>query len=185
MRKLSILALILMFTGFAAAQVPTSGNVFVGYSYQNADASGLDLSGLSRLNMQGWEASLEGKVFPHIGIVADFSGHYGSEGFTELTPNGAVAVNVTAHEEDVLFGPRVSFSIGKLRPFAEIEGGIGHTNTNAFGSDTSWAWAIGGGVDYRIVRPVALRLEGDYVSTGFFSQTQENFRISTGIVFRF
>jgi hypothetical protein len=44
---------------------------------------------------------------------------------------------------------------------------------------------LGGGVDYRIFRPIALRFEGDYLQTRFYSTTQNNLRLSTGIVFRF
>ena len=62
--------------GLAGAQVP-SGNVFLGYSFENATSSALDLD-LSRPNLLGWEASFEGKVLPWVGIVADVSGHYGS-----------------------------------------------------------------------------------------------------------
>ena len=58
----------------AHAQVPTSGNVFFGYSYLRAES----LSG-SNANLNGWDASVEGKVLPFLGIVGDFSGHYGSE----------------------------------------------------------------------------------------------------------
>ena len=76
-----------LFASLAAAQIPTSGNIFVGYSYENTNWKGLD-SGLGRPNLNGWEASLEGKVFPHLGIVTDFSGHYGSQSFSVPTPNG-------------------------------------------------------------------------------------------------
>src|SRR5579864_3007304 len=92
-------ALIFISTAIAGAQVPTSGNVFFGYSYENAGSSALDLAS-GRHNFQGWEASLEGKVFPALGIVADFSGHYGSENVTFDTPNGAVSANVTGHETE-------------------------------------------------------------------------------------
>jgi hypothetical protein len=188
MRKLFPIALLFLsfssFAGLAAAQIPTAGNVFVGYSFQNTSASALNLIS-GRANLQGWEASLEGKLVPFLGIVADFSGHYGSEGFNELTPNGPLSVSVSAHEEEVLFGPRVSISVGKFRPFAEGEVGIGHVNTNGFGSDTSFATALGGGLDYRIIRPIAWRVQGDYVYTRFFSTSQSDFRLSTGIVFRF
>ena len=52
-------------------------------------------------------------------------------------------------------------------------------------SSTSFATAFGGGLDYRIVRPVALRSQADYVWTHFFGAHQDNARVSTGIVFRF
>jgi opacity protein-like surface antigen len=186
MRKAIVIVFLLFsLAGLAAAQIPTAGNVFVGYSYQSADSSALNISGGDRVNMNGWRASLEGKLFPLLGIVTDFSGHYGSQTATALTPIGSVTGNVTGHEFDVMFGPRVGVSVGKFRPFGEFEIGVGHMNTNVAGSDTSFATALGGGLDYKIVRIAALRLEGDYVTTRFFGTTQNNFRLSTGLVLRF
>jgi hypothetical protein len=180
MRKIFLIPFALIaFAGLAAAQVPTSGNVFFGYSYYNTDISPID-----RANTNGWEGSLEGKIFPHIGIVADFSGHYGSENFP-FSCAGACSGNVNITEENVLFGPRVSASFGRFRPFAEATFGLGHVNANAAGTDTSFATALGGGIDYRIIRPVAWRFEGDYVSTRFFGATQNNVRLSTGIALHF
>jgi len=181
MRKVAIVVCSLfLFVSAASSQVP-SGNVFFGYSYYNAD-----LSSLGRSNLNGWNGSLEGKALPWVGIVADFSGHYGSERvpiFCQGQPCASVSVNI--HEYDFLFGPRVSVSVGKIRPFAEAMFGGGHISTNGAGSDTSFVTALGGGVDYHLIPLVALRLEGDYVQTRFFSTTQNNVRMSTGIVLRF
>lgn len=66
--------MVVLFTGLAVARIPTSGNIFVGYSFENSSSSTLNLN-LTRPHLQGREASLEGKVLPVIGIVADFSGH--------------------------------------------------------------------------------------------------------------
>jgi len=193
MRKLFLIAFLFLsfssLAGLAAAQIPTAGNVFVGYSFQNTSSSALNLIS-GRANLQGWEATLEGKVFPFMGIVADFSGHYGSSSFQVFPPGppggGPFTTTVTGHEEEVMFGPRFSVPVGKFRPFAELEFGVGHINTNnGFGSDTSFATALGGGLDYRIFRPLAWRFQGDYVSTRFFGATQNDIRCSTGIVFRF
>ncbi len=174
----------LAFSAAASAQVPTSGNIFFGYSYYNTDLSSTD-----RANTNGWEASLEGKVLPFLGLVADFDGHYGSQNFPgavcglSCTP---IALNANVTEENFIFGPRVSFPAGKFRPFAEALFGAAHVNVNnGIGSDTSFATAIGGGLDYKIIKPVAWRFQGDYVQTRFFGTTQNNVRISTGIVFRF
>jgi opacity protein-like surface antigen len=143
---------------------------------------------LSRPNLQGWDAPLEGKISPWFGLVTDYSNHYGSQSFVELTPNGPIPAKVTGHELEVVFGPRVSVSVGKFTPFAEAMVGVGHISTGGTfpgPANTSIATALGGGIDYRLIRPVALRLEGDYVQTRFFSATQNNLRLSTGIVFRF
>jgi hypothetical protein len=183
MRRIVIIALVLIASPIlAAAQVPTSGNIFFGYSYYNTDLSTID-----RANTNGWEGSLEGRVFPFLGIVADFNGNYGSQNFSFpcAGPSGGCPGNANVTEYNVLFGPRVSVSVGKFRPFAEAMFGIGHVNATTAGTDTSWATALGGGIDYRLFRPIAWRFQGDYVQTRFFGNTQNNVRLSTGIVLRF
>jgi hypothetical protein len=175
---------LLVLASLASAQIPTSGNVFVGYSYFNAG-----LPTPSRISLNGWEASLEGKVLPWVGIVADFSGHYGSPGFACAPPppqgiNGC-ELNGSLNERNVLFGPRLSISLGKIRPFGEALFGIGHIGTTSVGSDNSLATAVGGGLDYRVIKLIAVRVQGDYIQTRFFGATQNNVRISTGVVLRF
>jgi opacity protein-like surface antigen len=188
MRNVMVVAFtLILFAGLASAQVPTSGNIFVGYSFYSASPSTLDLADVGRPNMNGWDASLEGKILPWVGIVADLSGHYGQQNFTELTPDGPLAGTVTGHENDVTFGPRLSFPIGKFRPFGEAMFGVGHVSTGQgiSTSDTSLVTTVGGGLDYKLIRILAVRAEADYVQTRFFGTTQDNFRLSTGIVFRF
>src|SRR5271165_5773899 len=89
------------FATLAAAQVPTSGNVFFGYSYYSTNLSSID-----RANTNGWEATFEGKVLPFIGIVGDFSAHYGSENFAGVCNGLTCSPNVNISEHDYLFGPR-------------------------------------------------------------------------------
>jgi hypothetical protein len=184
MQKIAfILSSLLLFCLRGAAQVP-NGNVFFGYSFFNTDLSSVD-----RANANGWEASIEGKIIPFLGFVADFDQHYGSQNFPGSCPGPLLClitpVNDSFTETNFLFGPRVSVPVGKFRPFAEALFGGAHVNVNSVGSDTSFATAIGGGLDYKIIRPIAWRVEGDYVRTSFFGATQNNVRISTGIVLRF
>lgn len=188
MRKIGFMAVaILLCAGLAGAQVPTSGNIYLGYSFENTDWSGLNTL-LSRPNLHGWEGSLEGKLFPHIGIVTDFSQHFGSESFNAVPPEGPPTINVTGHGWEILFGPRLSIPVGNITPFAEAMFGVGHISNGGAvpsTSNTSFATALGGGLDFKIVRPLALRFEGDYLQTRFYSQTQNAVRLSTGLVFRF
>jgi opacity protein-like surface antigen len=187
MLKAALIAITLfLFTGLASAQVP-SGNVFFGYSYENTDWSGFS-TGLNRPNLRGWEASFEGKLLPWIGVVGDVAGHYGSQNFVEPTPNGPITVSVTGHEQEYLFGPRLSIPVAKWTPFGEVMVGFAHIHTGGTlpgPSNTSFATAVGGGIDYRVFRPVALRAEGDYLRTSFFDTSQNNLRLSLGIVLRF
>jgi hypothetical protein len=176
-----------VFATLAAAQVPHA-NVFFGYSYYNTDLSSID-----RANANGWEASVEGKVIPFLGFVADVDTHYGSQNFPVVCaqPLSGSAVpcgpfNDSFTEHNFLFGPRLSVSVAKFRPFAEALFGGAHVSlNNNGGSDTSFATALGGGLDYKIIPLIAWRFQGDYVQTRFFDTTQNNVRISTGLVLRF
>ena len=181
MRKLAAVALILFLADLASAQIPTSGNLFFGYSYYNTNLTS------SRSSLNGWEGSVEGKVLPFIGIVGDFSGHYGSENLTVCTVPilDCERFNTDVSQHNFLFGPRVSVSAGKLRPFAEVMIGAAHANAQTVGSDTSFATAVGGGLDYKLVKLVAWRFQGDYVHSHLFNAAQDSVRLSTGIVLRF
>src|SRR5215467_13623941 len=114
------------------AQVP-SGNVFLGYSYLN-----LDTNSANRSAFNGWEGSIEGKVFPFLGVVADFSAHYGKGPNEAVCPVVVIGGNcrpvVTSRAFNALFGPRVSVSIKGIRPFAHVLVGISQTDP---GGDTT------------------------------------------------
>lgn len=192
MRKITLSVLLCLLSSLSFAQIP-SGNVFFGYSYLNSD-----LGSGSRLNLNGWEGSVEGKVFPFIGLVADVSGHYGSPNFATsglctttpgALPGGCIATTSgSLSEYNFLFGPRVSFSVRKFRPFAHVLVGAGHVSESATGfsnSNTSFADALGGGLDYHLAPLIGWRFQVDALQTRFFSGTQNNVRISTGIVVHF
>src|ERR1700747_176358 len=74
-RKLAGIALVVFISaGTAFTQIPTSGNIFIGYSYSRSEVA----PGANTVNLNGWEGSLEGKLLPWIGIVVDFGAGYGS-----------------------------------------------------------------------------------------------------------
>jgi len=195
MRKIGfVVPVLFLFPGLANAQLPTKGNIFVGYSYENVSSSTFDFANTTRANLNGWEVSVEGKVFPLISLVGDVAGHYGTQGYQFDLGGVLTPVNVDAHEITGMFGPRISTHVGKFRPFAQALFGVANvtaTQTASVASsfvqpsDTSFAWALGGGVDYKLLRAFAWRFQGDYVETRFFQNTQNNIRLSTGLVLRF
>ena len=168
------------------AQLP-GVNAFVGYSYMSADLAP------TRTNLNGWNGSVEGKVLPFIGLVADLSGYYGSPTFPAVVcPTGLLLtcspLTANVREYNFLFGPRFSFSIRKFRPFAHGLLGAGHISESFVGfspSDTKFAYAVGGGIDYHLIPRISWRVQADDLRTRFFGNTQNNFRLSTGIVVHF
>jgi hypothetical protein len=189
--------LLFCLTTIAGAQIPTGGNIFFGYSYSQGEAftgstvpTVLAPSGSAGMN--GWEGSLEGKFLPWIGLVADLDWHYGGRTFTQtcsvVPPCASKTFRLNASRHTVLFGPRASVSIGKYTPFAEFLLGVAHQTDSGGGisnSDTTFSRAIGGGLDYKLIKGIAWRVQGDSIHTSFFGQSQDDLRLSTGIVFRF
>jgi hypothetical protein len=179
-RKISSVVIVLFLAAAAAmAQVPYSGYAYFGYSLNSGD-TGASVDG----TLNGWEGSLEGRVLPHIFMVADVSQQFGSLYIPSL---GADADERTT---TFLFGPRVSARVGPIRPYVHFLLGAGHLHEiNHFlaaeNSEVAFADAIGGGVDYSIAPRVNWRVQLDSLTTNFHDNWQHNTRFTTGLSFRF
>lgn len=162
---------VLIFAPAAAQEVPQA-EVFGGYAYAGEGT-------------HGWNASVAGNVNSWLGLVGDFTGQY------SRLAEPDVSERIRTHS--FLFGPQLSARGRRVTPFARALFGASHVRTRAteFGqnfafSDTSFATALGGGLDVRLSRRVALRaVQLDYVRTRFFGETQNKGRLSFGLVFRF
>jgi opacity protein-like surface antigen len=159
-------------------------DVFAGYSYLRANPSTVSKDSFS---LNGGTASVAYNFNRWLSGVADFGGYH--------TTN-ALARGLDSTLSTYLFGPRVSYHrFGRVTPFGEVLFGVAHTDATMFrtaGSQNAFAMTVGGGVDYRLSSRFSIRpLKVDYLLTRFneFSnlntQTQNNLRVSTGIVFRF
>ena len=161
------------------------GEMYTGYSFVRIEGS----------NLHGWNLSPVGNVNQHLGIVADFAGHYNSESATVGAAESSS--NLTLHS--AMAGLRVSDrSLGGLIPFAHSLFGMTRVNaevtvnqpgipTSSDSNDvTGFSTALGGGLDISMSPGVALRLfQADYLlirSDGF---KHEGVRVSTGLVWRF
>jgi len=165
------------------AQIPTKGNAFFGYSYDHTAISQGDGGSLN-----GWDAALEGKLAPWVGLVVDIDGHYGSRSFVVPCPSpgcGSYGYDVASH--NVIFGPRVSVTVSRFRPFGEFLIGAAHVSrSNGISdSDTSFANALGGGLDYQVFGPLWARGQFDWVETRFYGATQNGARLNFGIALHF
>jgi hypothetical protein len=193
-RKIAgILFGIFLAAGMAQAQIPTSGNIFFGYSYSGGNVflhDGMEVQSTSHTaSLNGWQASLEGKFLPWIGIVLDGAVDYGSH---SLAACGFVLppchfVNIDGKRYTLMLGPQVSVPVGKVTPFAHALFGGAHMSNNGSlsSSDTSFATAIGGGLDYKLIKGLALRFQGDELHTSLYSGAQNHLRLAFGIDVRF
>ena len=165
-RRLSLLlGLVFLISLSAHAQgVGDKVELFGGYSYLRTSSPSV--------NLNGWELAGQYKVTDWLGGVADFDGHYGSFG----------GFSTSLHT--FLFGPQISWP-ARVSPFAHVLFGGAHISAGGF-SDTSFAMAIGGGIDARLVHGIYWRIiQGDYLPTFISGAREDNTRLSTGVVFRF
>jgi hypothetical protein len=161
-------------------QVPNRGDVFFGYSRMGAIHCQTPKSGATTAcdpfsgkasDPSGWNASVEKKYLRYFGAVADFSGQYGD-----------------VSQRSYLFGLRGGTWIGRFRPFAEVLFGAIHVQENgsaASNSETSFAEALGVGVDFRLARLLSWRIQADELKTETTAVEQNNVRLSSGLAVRF
>jgi opacity protein-like surface antigen len=178
LRKLVVICTIICFGSILAFGQETEaakGEFFAGYQYFHATTG---VSGVDGFSLNGWNASMSGFFTRNLGVTADFSGSYGS-------PSG---VSVKLHS--FLFGPTVRFpNTSRITPFAHALFGGGHITASALGlsgGETDFTWAAGGGIDVNATRHLAIRLgQADFLQTRASGQSQNHFRYSAGIVFKF
>ena len=168
-RALCSIALVFPTLQPAMAQQVPKAEVFGGYSWAGG-------------NFHGWNASVTGNITKRFGIVADFSGHYGSE------LDGSVVIQEDAYS--ILFGPRFSFRRKRLTPFAYAVFGATRFHESAIisgqklsDSDTGFSSALGGGLDVKVNNRVAIRaFQLDYFRPNFFGESHNRGRLAFGVV---
>jgi hypothetical protein len=162
LRKTLLLAGLCALSSLSVQAQDEKVDLFGGYSYMRFQSS----------NLNGWEIAGQYKVREWLGGVADLDGHYGSI-------NGIGTSTYT-----YLFGPQISIP-SSISPFGHLLLGGAHNSTGGIGN-SSFAMALGGGIDAQMVHGLHWRLiQADYVMTQFASRSQNSFRFSTGIVLRF
>ena len=83
-------------------------------------------------------------------------------------------------------GPKIAWRERKWEPWLHAIVGGAHEQPQTTGNGrNAFAVKAGGGADYRFNPRLSGRLEADLVHTGFFSQSQNNFELSGGVVFHF
>jgi opacity protein-like surface antigen len=179
----SLLAVVSLFGVSAYAQDTPKVDIFAGYSYLRENPS---TAGVSSFSMNGGSASIAYNANNWLSGVADF-GAYHNGNILGTGTSGTIST--------YLFGPRISYRRHeRITPFGEVLFGVAHASASiagTSGSDNAFAMSVGAGVDYKLGTHFAIRpVKVDYLmtrfnETGTGGQTQNNLRVSTGIVFRF
>ena len=201
MRKLIMLAVMLACAApFAAAQSTDEYNkydVFVGFSHNRvdtgiADEDDDDFDDIidQREGFNGVNASVAGNISRYVGLKGDYAFHRKSFDLSD----GVDTVNVDSDLHTLVGGVQIKDNSRetKVKPFAHLMAGFTHARFDVEGvpdfegaNETGFAGVIGGGLDFRISDRVDFRaVQFDYNPTRLGGETQHNFRVGIGVVFR-
>jgi hypothetical protein len=200
--KLLLLPLVVVFfAGAAKAQevydVPAA-EIGLNYSYLNIGEGALDNSSIPL----GWQLSLDSNVTNWLGLVAEFSGHYGDRNIPGLvdTPGEDFVDDVFDSNTDFhtfQIGPRFFFrETGRFVPFGHVLFGLAriHTDTDDLtfvppvgfdDTQTPLLLTFGGGIDLHASQAWAIRaVQVDYMQTRMNDVPQHYMKISAGLNFK-
>ena len=153
------------------SETPARVELFGGYSYLRLNAASGGSAGLN-----GWAADTQVNVNRRFAVAASVNGAYGNQSGADLRLYTFLA------------GPRLSYRTGRANLFVHALAGAARLGASAAGVEdnaTSFAAALGGGVDVKLSRRLAVRVfQTDYLLTKLAENTQHNFRLSSGIVIR-
>jgi hypothetical protein len=187
-------------SGSASAQ---TFDAFGGYSFDHFSVTPPGTTVTTTAKLNGGEGTVGFYPMGIFGVVGDVSAYH----FSQFNGSNGVNVPVKGNVVTYLFGPKVRFPFGPVKPFAEVLFGgarFGNVTTDSSSicstqvgtpppctvesADNSFALSADGGVDVKFARHFALRGQAGYLMTRFnmgvnnSDITQNNVRISVGIV---
>jgi hypothetical protein len=224
---LLVLSLVLLLVSVSQARDFSTVEVFGGYSFlhSNTDNSRINahfpigfvgsstyLTSDGTANLNGWEGSISFNLNKWLGIVSDFSGHYGSMRFDEyqqliVYPPQAPSLTRKAlprfSSHSFLFGPQLKCrKYKRIVPFAHVLFGVNREAANISSlsmggsgiapwlweyydrNETSFALAAGGGLDIKIGKRIAVRaFQADYLLNHRNDDRHNNVRAAAGLLF--
>jgi opacity protein-like surface antigen len=186
MRRLMIVLGLLLAVPFAVRAQDSKFELFGGYNFTHVTDSSS-----ATFNFNGGGGDVGFFPVKWIGVVGtvdySHSGGYTFDGSYFTAPTNSLAYGG---------GPRVRFSVGRITPYVQVIFGAVHrsnletsTGLEISGPETSFGYSVGGGIDFKLVPHISVRLvQASYLHTGFTSPNfgssavQNDFNIQTGIV---
>jgi hypothetical protein len=165
----------------AAGKDSPQADISVDYSYVRANSA----AGGNAFNLQGGSASFAFYFHKYLGLVADVGGY----------DFGGQPAGLSAQMYTYMFGPRLTLRKSfRFSPYAQALFGGGRLNASTStvqAGENAFVMSLGGGIDVGVSHHIAIRaVQGEYLMTRFaniagIGVTQNNFRISAGVVLRF
>ncbi|MFI5069945.1 MAG: hypothetical protein ACHP8A_03550 [Terriglobales bacterium] len=170
-----ILLFLIFGSSFLCAQKLPEIDVYGGPTYTRFNSPSIGFSSDSSLT-GGVISFTAPHLYEELGLTISASGGYGSR--------------LKAY--NFLLGPQFTFEEGRMRLFGDILFGKAETKvainqpTRSEITSVGRAIALGGGLEISLKHHISVRpIDADYVFSKTFGSSQNNIRISAGVVYRF
>jgi hypothetical protein len=166
-----VFLVVMAFSSFSVGQVAPRWEFFGGYSYLRFDSPTLGYPDWS--NLSGFNGEVTFNITTRFAVTADGSGHYGNQ--------------LTVY--NYMIGPQYDLRRDKSKFFFHGLFGKAQNTVNISTSikdgfvGVGRAFAAGGGYDRDLTPRFTFRVQADYLNTSTFRATQNDIRVSTGVVF--
>lgn len=189
MRKLLTIASIFVFLALASAPKAYSQiELYGGYSHLSLSGTPSNIGS----SANGWNGGAYLHLLGPFGVEADYSNHYGVSPQVSVNGNAYYVPGFTE-----LYGPRFTLALPRIHPY--VHALFGTVNGKAMVpspilfvgppitiSENAFGMAFGGGLNVQATRHIWLRLvQLDYMRAQFTNNSQNDVRVSAGLVFRF
>ena len=190
MNRILLTALIFLgITASASAQSIPKWELYGGYS---EDLAGAGIAGEKQLPTNGAQVELARVVTSYFRVTGQFNAQF-ADPVVNIAPLPPGGQHFNSKELLGLFGPEATYrGLKRFDIFGHYLIGLAYGRDNQVpviptATYTTWAYALGGGVDLKLGRRVSARLMGfDWITTHFpvnSPEAQDNWRINSGFVF--
>jgi hypothetical protein len=178
----------------ASAQAIPKWELYSGYS---EDLTGGEIPAEKQLPTNGVQVELARVVTSYFRVSGQFNAQFADHVVDLGPPPPPGGIHVNSKELLGLFGPEATYrGLKRFDIFGHYLIGLAYGRDNKCcdiipaiptATYTTWAYALGGGVDLKLGRRVSVRLLGfDWITTHFPAtspEAQDNWRMTSGFVF--
>jgi hypothetical protein len=184
--------ILFVMTASAFAQSIPKWELYGGYS---EDLAGAGVPGEKQLPTNGAQVEFDRVVTSYFRVTGQFNAQFADHVVNIAPPPPPGGEHVNSKELLGLFGPEYTYrGLKKFDVYGHFLVGLAYGRDNEFpkiptATYTTWAYALGGGLDLKLGRRVSARLLGfDWITTHFpvnSPEAQDNWRLTGGFVFHF
>jgi opacity protein-like surface antigen len=178
-----VLGILVLSTAVLSAQEAYTPRYEVGLNYSGVHVNAAN--GSESGNGNGGSGYFEYNLTNSLGLVGDFGGYANTRS------------SINEKLLTYMFGPRWNWRHSRLTPYTQALFGGGYAWNASVNTQNAFAFAVGGGLDYRLTDRFAIKpVQVEYLLTDFnsaqlggatrsFGGHQNDIRYSAGVVLRF